>query len=135
MKPYFKENAKFVPERKFIPPNLRGVNQIKNAVFDSSKFTNSSEDRKSIYCCGHGATNIIESKCRIYNPTRQKNGALPPTFNNMNIYSSSAESYPSSITEISICGSRVAVCTNTGATHSVVGEKLYHLLKENGIIP
>ncbi|GFQ66315.1 hypothetical protein TNCT_99401 [Trichonephila clavata] len=49
---------------------------------------------------------IIRSRCRTCNPVRQKDDALP---------------------------SKVAVFADTCATHSVAGEKLYHLLKQKGL--
>ncbi|GIY84141.1 hypothetical protein CEXT_400871 [Caerostris extrusa] len=41
---------------------------------------------------------------------------------------------PTSIVEDSICGSRAAVCADTGTTHSFAGEKLFHFLKKSGLI-
>ncbi|GIY66230.1 hypothetical protein CEXT_636091 [Caerostris extrusa] len=42
------------------------------------------------------------------------------------------EGHPTSIVEVSICGSRSEVCVDTGATHSFAGEIIYHFLKKNG---
>lgn len=41
------------------------------------------------------------------------------------------ENTPSSIIKTLICNKEAAVCADTGATHSISGEKLYHLVKEN----
>ncbi|GFW87170.1 gypsy retrotransposon integrase-like protein 1 [Trichonephila clavipes] len=59
--------------------------------------------------------------------------ALSSSLNQSNFYSFSSESNPISIIQISICNTEAAVCADTGATHSVAGEKLYHLLKQKGL--
>ncbi|KAF8788966.1 Transposon Ty3-I Gag-Pol polyprotein like [Argiope bruennichi] len=70
--------------------------------------------------------------CAKCNPMVQRVCTQAPPLNHMNFYSILTESQPSSIIEITICGSQAAVCADTGATHSVVGETLYHFLKNNG---
>ncbi|GFV26769.1 uncharacterized protein TNCV_5000531 [Trichonephila clavipes] len=62
-----------------------------------------------------------------------KNNALSSSLNQSNFYSFSSESNPISIIQISICNTEAAVCADTGATHLVAGEKLYHLLKQKGL--
>ncbi|GFS78957.1 retrovirus-related Pol polyprotein from transposon 17.6 [Trichonephila clavipes] len=64
------------------------------------------KDRTPVSCYGCGAPGIIRSRCHTCNPVRQKDDAL---------------------------SSKAAVCADTGATHSVAGEKLYHLLKQKGL--
>ncbi|GFX76679.1 gypsy retrotransposon integrase-like protein 1 [Trichonephila clavipes] len=63
----------------------------------------------------------------------KKDDALSSSLNQSNFYSFSSESNPISIIQISICNTEAAVCGDTGATHSVAGEKLYHLLKQKGL--
>ncbi|GFW30847.1 hypothetical protein TNCV_4089671 [Trichonephila clavipes] len=63
----------------------------------------------------------------------KKDNALSSSLNQSNFYSFSSESNPISIIQISICNTEAAVCADTGATHSVAGEKLYHLLKQKGL--
>ncbi|GFT32999.1 uncharacterized protein TNCV_149811 [Trichonephila clavipes] len=88
------------------------------------------KDRTPVSCYGCGAPGIIRSRCHTCNPVRQKDNALSSSLNQSNFYSFSSESNPISIIQISICNTEAAVCTDTGATHSVAGEKLYHLLKQ-----
>ncbi|GFU26336.1 gag-Pol polyprotein [Trichonephila clavipes] len=66
-------------------------------------------------------------------PSSTKDDALSSSLNQSNFYSFSSESNPISIIQISICNTEAAVCADTGATHSVAGEKLYHLLKQKGL--
>ncbi|KAF8778216.1 Retrovirus-related Pol polyprotein like [Argiope bruennichi] len=90
------------------------------------------KDRPPLSCYGCGEPGVVEAKCAKCNPMVQGDRTQPPTLNHMNFYSISMESQPSSIIEITICGSQAAVCADTGTTHSVAGEKLYHFLKNNG---
>ncbi|GFS92598.1 retrovirus-related Pol polyprotein from transposon 297 [Trichonephila clavipes] len=91
------------------------------------------KDRSPVSCYGCGAPGIIRSRCHTCNPVRQKDDALSSSLNQSNFYSFSSESNPISIIQISICNTEAAVCADTGATHSVAGEKLYHLLKQKGL--
>ncbi|GFT88646.1 retrovirus-related Pol polyprotein from transposon 297 [Trichonephila clavipes] len=89
------------------------------------------KDRTLVSCYGCGAPGIIRSRCHTCNPVRQNDDALSSSLNQSNFYSFSSESNPISIIQISICNTEAAVCADTGATHSVAGERLYHLLKQN----
>ncbi|GFS75291.1 retrovirus-related Pol polyprotein from transposon 297 [Trichonephila clavipes] len=97
------------------------------------KIVDTKEDRTPVSCYGCGAPGIIRSRCHTCNPVRQKDDALSSSLNQSNFYSFSSESNPISIIQISICNTEAAVCADTGATHSVAGEKLYHLLKQKGL--
>ncbi|KAF8781604.1 Transposon Tf2-6 polyprotein like [Argiope bruennichi] len=91
------------------------------------------KDRPPLSCYGCGEPGVVKAKCAKCNPMVQGDRTQPPTLNHMNFYSILMESQPSSIIEITICGSQAAVCADTGATHSVAGEKLYHFLKNKGL--
>ncbi|GFX66245.1 uncharacterized protein TNCV_342191 [Trichonephila clavipes] len=97
------------------------------------KIVDTKEDRSPVSCYGCGAPGIIRSRCHTCNPVRQKDDALSSSLNQSNFYSFSSKSNPISIIQISICNTEAAVCADTGATHSVAGEKLYHLLKQKRI--
>ncbi|KAF8785788.1 Gag-Pol polyprotein-like protein [Argiope bruennichi] len=90
------------------------------------------KDRTPLLCYGCGEQGVVKAKCAKCNPMVQGDRTQPPTLNHTNFYSILMESQPSSIIEITICGSQAAVCADTRATHSVAGEKLYHFLKNNG---
>ncbi|CAL1267106.1 unnamed protein product [Larinioides sclopetarius] len=91
------------------------------------------EDRIPLTCYGCGTPGVIRAKCHTCNPTSQQDASQSSSFNHMNFYSFSMENNPTSIIEISICDTQAAVCADTGATHSVAGQKLYELLKKNGM--
>ncbi|GFQ99653.1 uncharacterized protein TNCT_543591 [Trichonephila clavata] len=67
------------------------------------------------------------------NPVRQKDNALSSSLNQSHFYSFSSENNPISIIQISVYNTETAVCADSGATHSVACEKLYHLLKQKGL--
>ncbi|GFS74911.1 retrovirus-related Pol polyprotein from transposon 297 [Trichonephila clavipes] len=115
-----------------IPSNSRR-NPISKDRIPEKKIVDIKEDRTPVSCYGCGASGIIRSRCHTCNPVRQKDDALSSSLNQSNFYSFSSESNPISIIQISICNTEAAVCADTGATHSVAGEKLYHLLKQKGL--
>ncbi|GFW87661.1 retrovirus-related Pol polyprotein from transposon 17.6 [Trichonephila clavipes] len=115
-----------------IPSNSRR-NPISKDRIPEKKIVDTKEDRTPVSCYGCGAPGIIRSRCHTCNPVRQKDNALSSSLNQSNFYSFSSESNPISIIQISICNTEAAVCADTGATHSVAGEKLYHLLKQKGL--
>ncbi|GFW08812.1 retrovirus-related Pol polyprotein from transposon 412 [Trichonephila clavipes] len=115
-----------------IPSNSRR-NPISKDRIPEKKIVDTKEDRTPVSCYGCGAPGIIRSRCHTCNPVRQKDDALSSSLNQSNFYSFSSESNPISIIQISICNTEAAVCAYTGATHSVAGEKLYHLLKQKGL--
>ncbi|GFU63605.1 hypothetical protein TNCV_5108861 [Trichonephila clavipes] len=108
-------------------------NPISKDKIPEKKIVDTKEDRTPVSCYGCGAPGIIRSRCHTCNPVRQKDDALSSSLNQSNFYSFSSESNPISIIQISICNTESAVCADTGATHSVAGEKLYHLLKQKGL--
>ncbi|GFW77419.1 retrovirus-related Pol polyprotein from transposon 17.6 [Trichonephila clavipes] len=115
-----------------IPSNSRR-NPISKDRIPEKKIVDTKEDRTPVSCYGCGAPGIIQSRCHTCNPVRQKDDALSSSLNQSNFYSFFSESNPISIIQISICNTEAAVCADTGATHSVAGEKLYHLLKQKGL--
>ncbi|GFU95685.1 retrovirus-related Pol polyprotein from transposon 412 [Trichonephila clavipes] len=115
-----------------IPSNSRR-NPISKDRIPEKKIVDTKEDRTPVSCYRCGAPGIIRSRCHTCNPVRQKDNALSSSLNQSNFYSFSSESNPISIIQISICNTEAAVCADTGATHSVAGEKLYHLLKQKGL--
>ncbi|GFU23315.1 retrovirus-related Pol polyprotein from transposon opus [Trichonephila clavipes] len=80
-------------------------NPVSKDRIPEKKIVDTKEDRTPVSCYGCGAPGIIRSRCHTCNPYNQ----------------------------ISNCNTEAAVCADTGATHSVAGEKLYHLLKQKGL--
>ncbi|GFT17051.1 transposon Tf2-6 polyprotein [Trichonephila clavipes] len=80
-------------------------NPTSNDRIPEKKIVDTKEDRTPVSCYECGAPGIIRSRCHTCNPVQQKD----------------------------TLSSKAAVCADTGATHSVAGEKLYHLLKQKGL--
>ncbi|GFW71823.1 transposon Tf2-11 polyprotein [Trichonephila clavipes] len=114
-------------------PNNSRRNPISKDRIPEKKIVDTKEDRSPVSCYGCGAPGIIRSRFHTCNPVRQKDDALSSSLNQSNFYSFSSEINPISIIQISICNTDAAVCADTGATLSVAGEKLYHLLKQKGL--
>ncbi|GFS58116.1 retrovirus-related Pol polyprotein from transposon 297 [Trichonephila clavipes] len=113
-------------------PNNSRRNPTSNDRIPEKKIVDTKEDRTPVPCYGCGAPGIIRSRCHTCSPVRQKD-TLSSSLNQSNFYSFSSENNPSSIIQISICNTEAAVCADTGATHSVAGEKFYNLLKQKGL--
>ncbi|GFY20616.1 retrovirus-related Pol polyprotein from transposon 297 [Trichonephila clavipes] len=111
-----------------VPSNSRR-NPTSNDRINEKKIVDTKEDRTPVSCYGCGAPGIIRARCHTCNPVRQKD-TLSSSLNQSNFYSFFSENNPISIVQISICNTEAAACADTGATHSVADEKLYHLLKQ-----
>ncbi|GFW30702.1 uncharacterized protein TNCV_4088221 [Trichonephila clavipes] len=114
-----------------VPSNSRR-NPTSNDRIPEMKIVDTKEDRTPVSCYGCGAPGIIRSRCHTCNSVQQKD-TLSSSLNQSNFYSFPSENNSISISQISICNTEAAVCADTGATHSVAGEKLYHLLKQKGL--
>ncbi|GFX62318.1 uncharacterized protein TNCV_407131 [Trichonephila clavipes] len=114
-----------------VPSNSRRNPASKDRI-PEKKIVDRKEDRTPVSCYGCGAPGIIRSRCHTCNPVQQKD-TLSSSLNQSNFYSFSSENNPISIIQISICNTEAAVYADTGATNSVAGEKLYHLLKQKGL--
>ncbi|GFU93643.1 uncharacterized protein TNCV_3018311 [Trichonephila clavipes] len=99
-------------------------------VHRRKKIVDTKKTKKLLHLCHGWSARVIRSRCHTCNPSSTKDLCLAHKFlNQSNFYSFSSESNPISIIQTSICNTEAAVCADTGATHSVAGEKLYHLLK------
>lgn len=114
-------------------PSHSRRNLTSNDRTRDKKYDDYIEDRRPVSCYGCGAIGTIKAKCRTCNPVQQKGDSISPSTNQANFYSFSKHNNPISIIKISICNTEAAVCADTGATHSVAGEKLYHLLRQQGL--
>ncbi|GFY35737.1 uncharacterized protein TNCV_4841131 [Trichonephila clavipes] len=105
-----------------VPSNSRR-NLTSNDRIPEKKIADTKEDRTPVSCYACGVPGIIQSRCHTCNPVRQKD-TLSSSLNQSNFYSFSSENNSISIIQISICNTEAAVCADTGATHSMAGEKL-----------
>ncbi|GFQ94578.1 retrovirus-related Pol polyprotein from transposon 297, partial [Trichonephila clavata] len=87
------------------------------------------EGRKPIQCYGCGTPGVVKSKC----PTCTRTNELETEVNCMALFNLNSDLYPSSVIVLKIFGEKIAVCSDTGASHTISGEKLFKFLQEYGI--
>ncbi|GFS52675.1 uncharacterized protein NPIL_646361 [Nephila pilipes] len=95
------------------------------------KFPSSrTEGRKPIQCYGCGTPGVIKSRC----PTCKRANETAIAVNCMTLSNLNSNSDPSSLIVLRIFGEKIAVCADTGASHTIAGEKLFKFLQERDII-
>ncbi|GFQ78331.1 uncharacterized protein TNCT_708171 [Trichonephila clavata] len=87
------------------------------------------EGRKPIQCYGCGTPGVVKSKC----PTCTRTNEIETEVNCMTLFNLNSDLYPSSVIVLKIFGEKIAVCADTGASHTIAGEKLFKFLQEHGI--
>ncbi|GFS63026.1 CCHC-type domain-containing protein [Nephila pilipes] len=88
------------------------------------------EGRKPIQCYGCGTPGVIKSRC----PTCKRASETETAVNCMTLSNLNSNSDPSSLIVLRIFGEKIAVCADTGASHTIAGEKLFKFLQERDII-
>ncbi|GFS96579.1 uncharacterized protein NPIL_59322, partial [Nephila pilipes] len=95
------------------------------------KFPSSrTEGRKPIQCYGCGTPGVIKSRC----PTCKRANETETAVDCMTLFNLNSNSDPSSLIVLRIFGEKIAVCVDTGASHTIAGEKLFKFLQEHDII-
>ncbi|GFR31766.1 retrovirus-related Pol polyprotein from transposon 297 [Trichonephila clavata] len=87
------------------------------------------EGRKPIQCYGCGTPGVVKSKC----PTCTRTNEMETEVNCMTLFNLNSDLYPSSVIILKNFGENIAVCADTGASHTIAGEKLFKFLQEHGI--
>ncbi|GFS30453.1 uncharacterized protein NPIL_476901 [Nephila pilipes] len=77
------------------------------------------EGRKRIQCYGCGTPGVIKSRC----PTCKRANETITAVNCMTLSNLNSNSDPSSLIVLRIFGEKIAVCADTGASHTIAGEK------------
>ncbi|KAF8776899.1 hypothetical protein HNY73_013836 [Argiope bruennichi] len=62
-------------------------------------------------------------------PRMASKGEVKASVNNISFFTFESLTSPKSLIVLKICGVESAVCADTGASHSIAGEKLFHLLQ------
>ncbi|GBM20388.1 hypothetical protein AVEN_222096-1 [Araneus ventricosus] len=115
-------------ERRFkFTATPREDNHEKTARNAFSKKTNSTPERRTIQCYGCGTPGYIQSNCS------KSKGEAKASVNSANLFTFEAPTSPSSLIVLKICGVESAVCADTGASHSIAGEKLFHMLQSKKV--
>ncbi|GFX93526.1 retrovirus-related Pol polyprotein from transposon 297 [Trichonephila clavipes] len=87
------------------------------------------EGRNPIRCYGCGTPGVIKSKC----PKCTRDNEMETAVNCMKLFNLNLNLYPTSVIVLEIFGEKIAVCTDTGASHTIAGEKMFKFLQEHDV--
>ncbi|GFY12278.1 retrovirus-related Pol polyprotein from transposon 297 [Trichonephila clavipes] len=73
------------------------------------------EGRNPIKCYGCGTPGVIKSKC----PKSTRANEMETTVNCMTLFNLNSNLYPTSVIVLKIFGEKIAVCADTGASHTI----------------
>ncbi|GFV65308.1 retrovirus-related Pol polyprotein from transposon 297 [Trichonephila clavipes] len=87
------------------------------------------EGRNSIKCYGCGTPGVVKSKC----PKCTRANEMETVVNCMTLFNLNSNLYPTSMIVLKIFGDKFAVCADTGASHTIAGEKMFKFLQEHDV--
>ena len=87
------------------------------------------EDRPPVTCYGCGAPGVIKAKCKDCNPARNQTSM---TFGTIQLHSLDDTDTPATIA-VTVNGIHGTACADSGASHTIAGELLYHTLLQEGV--
>ncbi|GFW22084.1 retrovirus-related Pol polyprotein from transposon 297 [Trichonephila clavipes] len=88
-----------------------------------------SEGRNPIRCYGGGTPGVIKSKC----PKCTRANEMETAVNCMTLFNLNSNLYPTSVIVLKMFGEKIAVCADTGASHTIAGEKMFKFLQEHDV--
>ncbi|GFU04484.1 retrovirus-related Pol polyprotein from transposon 297 [Trichonephila clavipes] len=87
------------------------------------------EGRNPIRCYGCGTPGFIKSKC----PKCMRANEMETAVNCMTLFNLNSNLYPTSEIVLKIFGEKIAVCADTGASHTIAGEKMFKFLQQHDV--
>ncbi|GFU31286.1 transposon Ty3-I Gag-Pol polyprotein [Trichonephila clavipes] len=87
------------------------------------------EGRNPIRCYGCGTPGVIKSKC----PKCTKANEMETAVDCMTLFNLNSNLYPTSMIVLKIFEEKIAVRTDTGASHTIAGEKMFNFLQEHDV--
>ncbi|GFY00102.1 CCHC-type domain-containing protein [Trichonephila clavipes] len=93
------------------------------------RFPSYNTERNTIQCCGCGTPGVVKSKC----PTCTRANEMETSVNCMMLFNLNSNLYPTSMIVLKIFGEKIAVCVDTGASHTIASEKMFKFLQENAV--
>ncbi|GFU59448.1 retrovirus-related Pol polyprotein from transposon 297 [Trichonephila clavipes] len=87
------------------------------------------DGRNPIKCYGCGTPGVIKSKC----PKCTRANEMETAVNCMTLFNLNSNLYPTSVIVLKIFGEKIAVCADTGAFHTIEGEKMFKFLQEHDV--
>ncbi|GFX73376.1 uncharacterized protein TNCV_1469961 [Trichonephila clavipes] len=87
-------------------------------------------ERSSLRGCGKQG--VIKSRC----PTCNLNASqrIDVATNHINAYTAQTRSPQLTLIDITFCGIKGRVCADTGSSHSIAGERMFHIFKDKGLL-
>ncbi|GFX72551.1 retrovirus-related Pol polyprotein from transposon 17.6 [Trichonephila clavipes] len=87
------------------------------------------EGRNPIRCYGCGTPGVVKPKC----PTCTRANEMETAVNCMTLFNLNSNLYPTSVIVLKIFGQKIAVCADTGASHTIAGKKMFNFLQEHDV--
>ncbi|GFW68955.1 transposon Ty3-I Gag-Pol polyprotein [Trichonephila clavipes] len=87
------------------------------------------EGRNPIQCNGCGTPGVVKSKC----PKCTRANEMETAVNCMTLFNLNSNLYPTSVIVLKIFGEKIAVCADTGASHTIAGEKMFKFLQKHDV--
>ncbi|GFX83485.1 transposon Ty3-I Gag-Pol polyprotein [Trichonephila clavipes] len=88
------------------------------------------EGQNSIKCYGCGTPGVVKSKC----PKCTRANEMETAVNCMTLFNLNLNLYHTSMIVLKIFREMIAVCADTGASHTIAGEKMFKFLQEHDVI-
>ncbi|GFU08180.1 transposon Ty3-I Gag-Pol polyprotein [Trichonephila clavipes] len=76
---------------------------------------------------------LMESSSQVKCPTCTRANEMETGVNCMTLFNLNSDLYPSREIVLKIFGEKITVCTDTGASHTIAGEKLFKFLQEHDV--
>ncbi|GFV92848.1 transposon Ty3-I Gag-Pol polyprotein [Trichonephila clavipes] len=83
------------------------------------------EGRNPIKCYGCGTPGVIKSKC----PKCTRANEMETAVNCVTLFNLNSNLYPTSVIVLKIFGEKIDVCADTGASHTIAGERCLNFYK------
>ncbi|GFS69884.1 transposon Tf2-8 polyprotein [Trichonephila clavipes] len=104
------------PER---PPKREYSHQVPN-------------ERSPLRCYGGGKQGVIKSRCPTCNLNASQRTDVAT--NHINAYTAQTRSPRLTLIDITFCGIKGRVCTDTRSSHSIAGERMFQIFKDKGLL-
>ncbi|GFX54964.1 uncharacterized protein TNCV_3318811 [Trichonephila clavipes] len=89
-------------------------------------------ERSPFRCYGCGKQGVIKSKCPTCNLNASQRTDLET--NGINSYTAQTRSPRLTQIDITFCGIKLRVCSDTGSSHSIAGKRMFQIFKDKGLI-
>ncbi|GFX67048.1 uncharacterized protein TNCV_589641 [Trichonephila clavipes] len=89
-------------------------------------------ERSPLRSYGCGKQGVIKSRCPTCNLNASQRTDVAT--NHINAYTAQTRSPRLTLIDITFCGIKERVCADTGSSHSIAGERMFQIFKDNGLL-